>query len=206
MPGPSAVRREERNEVPGCRVASRRAHCVPAHRRRRLLVGSVGSTVHDACVEVDSDIDDGPQRNRRTRSRYNVGERIGLPNGWLVQIVKVRRPSANPRLPALPAGRQYVALDVAMSNQGTTTETVNAADLFWLGDSTGREDHVVAVPGDPDGLDGSYAPTDEPLRATRVRRSRPRAVADGDGRATDRHPEVHLHGRPAPRDAERLTS
>ncbi len=45
-----------------------------------------------------------------------------------------------------------------MSNQGTTTETVNAADLFWLGDSTGREDRVVAVPGEPDGLDGSYAP------------------------------------------------
>ncbi len=33
---------------------------------------------------------------------YNVGERIGLPNGWLVQIVKVRRPYANPRLPELP--------------------------------------------------------------------------------------------------------
>jgi hypothetical protein len=89
---------------------------------------------------------------------FEVGARVGLPNGWTVQIAKVHRPYADPQLPALPDGRQYVALDLSVSNLGTTTENVQAADLFWLGDSTGKEDRVVAVPGKPGGVDGSYAP------------------------------------------------
>jgi hypothetical protein len=88
---------------------------------------------------------------------FNVGERVGLPNGWRVQIVKVHRPFPTRGLPAPAAGRQYVALDLSVANQGTTTEAVNAAKLFSLGDSTGKEDHVVAIPGRPNGLDGSYA-------------------------------------------------
>jgi hypothetical protein len=89
---------------------------------------------------------------------FNVGERVGLPNGWIVRIGRVHRPYAPDGLPALPAGRQYVAVDVSIKNDGTTTRTVNAAKLFWLGDSIGKVDHVVAVPNAPNGVDGTYAP------------------------------------------------
>jgi hypothetical protein len=88
---------------------------------------------------------------------FEVGARAGLPNGWIVQIVKVHRPYADPRLPTLPSGRRYVALDLLVDNEGTTTETVNA-ELFWLGDSERHVDRVVAVPGRPNGLDGRYPP------------------------------------------------
>ncbi len=88
---------------------------------------------------------------------YVVGERIGLPNGWLIRVGRVQRHYTAADLPAPPSGRQYVAVDISMQNQGDGTETVDAAKLFWLGDSTGKIDHVIRVPGHPNGLDGPYA-------------------------------------------------
>src|SRR5580765_7829257 len=66
---------------------------------------------------------------------FVVGAKIGLPNGWLVRVAKVHRPYTNPKLPALPSDREYVALDIQMENDGAHTETVKATDLFSLGDN-----------------------------------------------------------------------
>ena len=87
---------------------------------------------------------------------FVVGAKVGLPNGWLVRVAKVHRPYTNPKLPALPPGREYVALDMQMENDGTRTETVKAADLIQLGDNTGKIDPVVPVPGTSNGIDGPY--------------------------------------------------
>jgi len=87
---------------------------------------------------------------------FVVGAKVGLANGWLVRVAKVHRPYTNPKLPALPSDREYVALDMQMENDGTRTETVKAADLFTLGDSTRRVDPVVPVPGHANGIDGPY--------------------------------------------------
>jgi hypothetical protein len=87
---------------------------------------------------------------------FVVGAKVGLPNGWLVRVAKVHRPYTNPKLPAPPSGREYVALDMQMENDGGTTETVKAADLIQLGDSDGKVDPVVPVPGRANGIDGSY--------------------------------------------------
>jgi hypothetical protein len=87
---------------------------------------------------------------------FVVGAKVGLPNGWLVRVAKVHRPYANPKLPALPSDREYVALDMQMENDGARTETVKATDLFSLGDNTGKVDPVVPVPGHPNGIDGAY--------------------------------------------------
>jgi hypothetical protein len=87
---------------------------------------------------------------------FVVGAKVGLPNGWLVRVAKVRRPYTNPKLPALPSDREYVALDMQMENDGARTETVKATDLFSLGDSHRGVDPVVPVPGRPNGIDGAY--------------------------------------------------
>jgi hypothetical protein len=87
---------------------------------------------------------------------FVVGAKVGLPNGWLVRVAKVHRPYTNPKLPALPSDREYVALDMQMENDGARTETVKATDLFTLGDSHREVDPVVPVPGRPNGVDGAY--------------------------------------------------
>jgi len=89
---------------------------------------------------------------------YVVGDRIGLPNGWLVRVAGVHRPYTAKSQPPLASGKGYVAIDVTMDNEGTGTHTVYAPDVFSLGDSTGKIDPVVAVPGHPNGIDGAYAP------------------------------------------------
>jgi hypothetical protein len=87
---------------------------------------------------------------------FVVGAKIGLPHGWLVRVAKVHRPYTNPKLPALPSDREYIALDMQMENDGARTETVKAADLFWLGDNLHKVDPVVPVPGQANGIDGPY--------------------------------------------------
>jgi len=87
---------------------------------------------------------------------FVVGAKVGLPNGWLVRVAKVHRPYTNPKLPALPSDREYVALGIQMENDGARTETVKATDLFSLGDNTGKVDPVVPVPGHANGIDGAY--------------------------------------------------
>src|SRR4029077_5416562 len=56
---------------------------------------------------------------------FDVGEKIGLPNGWIVGNQHVNRPYVTSKLPKPARGRQYVALDIAMENAGSNTETVN---------------------------------------------------------------------------------
>jgi len=89
---------------------------------------------------------------------FVVGAKVGLPNGWLVSVTKVHRPYAHSTLSELPSDREYVAVDITMDNEGTSTQTVKAADLFSLGDTTRNVDPVVAVPGRPNGIDGPYSP------------------------------------------------
>src|SRR5437868_12520934 len=87
---------------------------------------------------------------------FVVGAKVGLPNGWLVRVAKVHRPYTNPKLPALPSAREYIALDLQMENDGARTETVKATDLFSLGDNKRGIDPVVPVPGRANGIDGAY--------------------------------------------------
>jgi hypothetical protein len=86
---------------------------------------------------------------------YVVGERIGLPNNWLVTVTKVHRPYSQTGLPSLPSGQQYVAVDVKMEYEGTESETVKAADLFTMVDGNQQLHAVVKAPT-PNGVDGAY--------------------------------------------------
>jgi len=90
---------------------------------------------------------------------YNVGERIGLPNGWLVEVTRVHRPYAAPGLPSLSTGDQFVGVDLTMNNQGTAPVTVNARKIFVLTDSSGKAHAVVSGADGDTGLDGNYAPS-----------------------------------------------
>ena len=87
---------------------------------------------------------------------YAVGEKIGLPHNWLVTVLKVHQQFSAPGLRPLPAGQQYVAIDLTMQNQGPATHTVNANSLFTLTDALHKEHFVVPVPGHPNGIDGPY--------------------------------------------------
>jgi hypothetical protein len=90
---------------------------------------------------------------------YEVGERMGLPNGWIVEVTKVHQPYVNPSLPAPRSGREYVAVDVMLQNRGSSRPTLDAGKVFSFGDSDGKVDPVIPVPGQPNGLDGVYPPT-----------------------------------------------
>jgi hypothetical protein len=122
-----------------------------------MLAASCSSSGHAASPPTTT----GPTRSSNPLETPNsipfvIGERIGLANGWLVRVAKVHRPYTNPKLPALPSDREYVALDMQMENDGARTETVKATDLFSLGDSKHGVDPVVPVPGHPNGIDGAY--------------------------------------------------
>jgi len=86
---------------------------------------------------------------------YVVGERIGLPNNWIVTVTKVHRPYSQAGLPSLPSDQQYVAVNISMQYQGTETETVKAADLFTMVDGNQQLHAVVKAPT-PNGVDGRY--------------------------------------------------
>jgi Domain of unknown function (DUF4352) len=88
---------------------------------------------------------------------FNVGEVAGLPNGWSVQVAKVTRPFVAAGLAAAPAGQQYVMVRMKMANLGLATVTVNAAKIFAIVDNANAQHAVVPVPGQPSGLDGSFA-------------------------------------------------
>ena len=89
---------------------------------------------------------------------FTVGEQMGLPHGWLVTVVKVHQHYSAPGLHPAPAGRQYVAIDIRLSNQGSTAHTVDANRLFTLTDSLHKSHYVVAQPGHANGIDGAYPP------------------------------------------------
>lgn len=86
---------------------------------------------------------------------YVVGERIGLPNNWIVTVTKVHQPFTQSGLPSLPADQQYVAVDISMQYEGTESETVDAADLFSMVDANDQLHNAVKAPT-PNGIDGTY--------------------------------------------------
>jgi len=85
---------------------------------------------------------------------------LGMPLSvlWIVAIMNVHRPYVNASLPDPGDARQYVALDLTIQNQGSLRPTLRSAKVFSLGDSDGKVDPVVAVPGRPNGLDGPFPP------------------------------------------------
>jgi hypothetical protein len=90
---------------------------------------------------------------------YNVGEPIGLPNGWRMQVTRVHRPyAATTGLTALSAGQQYVGVDLAMGNDGTAPVTVDSHKIFLVSDSAGGLHAVLKGAAGVKGLDGTYAP------------------------------------------------
>src|SRR5258708_3098658 len=52
---------------------------------------------------------------------FNVGDVVGLPNGWSVQVRKVKLSYAPARLGAAPDGQEYVGVEIKMVNGGTGT-------------------------------------------------------------------------------------
>jgi hypothetical protein len=88
---------------------------------------------------------------------FNVGDVVGLPNGWSVQVRKVQLSYAPAGLGAAPDGQQYVGVEIKMVNVGPEAVTVNAPKIFTIADDRNGQHPAVAVPGHPNGLDGSYA-------------------------------------------------
>jgi len=89
---------------------------------------------------------------------YNVGERVGLPNGWLVQVTRVHRPYVAPGLPSVPAGQQFVGVDLTMDNEGAAAVTVSPRRVFKVNDASGTSHVVVSGAEGAKGLDGTYPP------------------------------------------------
>lgn len=87
---------------------------------------------------------------------YVVGEKIGLPNNWLVTVLDVHLHDAPAGLAPAGPGKQYVAIDLAMQYQGSTPYTVDANSLFTLVDAAHQELFVIPEPGTPNGIDGRY--------------------------------------------------
>ena len=88
---------------------------------------------------------------------YNVGETVGLPGGWRVQVVRVRRGYSDTGLPALRAGQEQVAVDVRIVDDGGPTVSMNAAAVFVLYDAANDAHPVIARRGVPNGLDGRFS-------------------------------------------------
>jgi hypothetical protein len=87
---------------------------------------------------------------------FVVGEQAGLPNNWLVTLLKIHLAYAAPSLPQPPAGQQYVGVDMRMENQGPASHAVDANALFTMVDGSHKSHYVVPVPGHPNGIDGPY--------------------------------------------------
>jgi hypothetical protein len=87
---------------------------------------------------------------------YNVGEMTGLPGGWRVEVVRVKRANSSPGLPAPGAGRGYVTVDIRVINDEGPTVRLNAAALFDLYDEGNNAHPVIAESGRPNGLDGPF--------------------------------------------------
>ena len=92
---------------------------------------------------------------------YNVGEPIGLVNGWRMQVTRVHRPyTPTAGLPALPSDQQYVGVDLTMGNDGTAPVTVDSHKIFTVTDAAGASSPPVNGAAGVKGLDGTYAPGD----------------------------------------------
>jgi hypothetical protein len=94
---------------------------------------------------------------------FDVGELAARSNGWRIGVTRVVRPLNVAGLPSLPAGEEYVGVDITMINDGPINDgfgpvAVNTRRIFGLNDQTGRGHAAVAGPKGTTGLDGSYAP------------------------------------------------
>lgn len=89
---------------------------------------------------------------------FNVGEPIGLPNGWKILVTRVHRPYVAAGLPSLAAGQQYVGVDLTMTNNGEAPVAVNARRIFTLTEGSGRSDPVISAAAGATGIDGTYEP------------------------------------------------
>ena len=88
---------------------------------------------------------------------FNVGDVVGLPNGWSLQVRKVKLSYAPAGLGAAPDGQQYVGVEIKMVHVGPEAVSVNATKIFTIADDRNGQHPAVAVAGHPNGLDGSYA-------------------------------------------------
>jgi len=113
---------------------------------------STGSTAPNGVTTPTADPNEQPNP-----IPYNVGEAIGLPNGWKVRVAKVHRPYAAPELPLLPAGQQYVGVDLVMSNDGTEPVIVDTRRIFTVTDASGASHAVVSGAAGATGLDKKFA-------------------------------------------------
>ena len=89
---------------------------------------------------------------------FDVGEIAARSNGWVIGVAHVVRPLHNADLPALPAGQQYVGVDITMTNGGTATVTVDTRKIFGVTDQSGHGHAAISRAKGTSGLDGSYAP------------------------------------------------
>jgi len=87
---------------------------------------------------------------------YVVGARMGLDGGWQVTVTKVHLHFAPAGLKPAPAGKQYVAVDIIMNDQGPASHTVNASEIFTMVDDSHDQLYPITVPGAPNGIDGKY--------------------------------------------------
>jgi hypothetical protein len=87
---------------------------------------------------------------------YNVGEKVGLPGDWTMQVAKVQRPFTAAGLPAPPSGEDYVAVDIALNYDGDAPVVVNARKILTIVDAAaGHHDPVSGTSG-VSGLDATY--------------------------------------------------
>ena len=89
---------------------------------------------------------------------FDVGEIAARSGGWLIGVTRVIRPLTDAALPSLPAGQQYVGVDITMSNDGSAAVTVNSRSIYGLKDETGHGHVAISGAKGSSGLDGSYKP------------------------------------------------
>ena len=80
---------------------------------------------------------------------------MGLPNGWLVTVTHVHQAYSLPGPPPAGTGKQYVAVDITMQNQGPAGHSVDANRVFVIVDSSHKQHSPLALPR-PNGIDGAY--------------------------------------------------
>ena len=90
------------------------------------------------------------------RIPFNVGEIAARANGWRMGVTRVVRLLTAAGLPALPAGQQYVAVDITLIYDGTTAVTVNARRVFGVNDISGTGHVAISGSQGVTGLDGTY--------------------------------------------------
>ena len=140
--------------VAGVLIAAAVASCSSAHSTAvppASTSSSTGSTLPGLSTTTPGDPDEQPNA-----IPYNVGERVGLPNGWQMQVTRVRRPFAAAGLPALPPGREYVSIDLTMTNNGEAPVRVSTRAIATLREPAGSHEIVGGAAGSTK-LDGTYA-------------------------------------------------